>query len=410
MRAKNIRGLVWAACAWNFISVGAYSMIGPVRSALLMTQFGPDALPWVYMAGAAITGAVVWVYGRCTYLPRGRLIGGSLVLLAVTMAGGALAVSAAASPAVSFVYFLWTDVFGIMSMTLFWTYANDVFTPEEAKRWFGVIAGASPIGSLAGAWTVKALVGSLGPFAMLIGAAGTFVLVLPVFLFMERCAAGRGKSAGQPQSSAAPPEKGILHTIASSPYLIFLTVIVGLERLVPDINNYLFGVEAARVFGGDSRGMVALYAEVNWWAAIASFLVSLFLVGPTIRRLGTGAGLMLIGVINLILFASYPLAPSLSLVAAFSGLDAVARYTWFKTAKETTYSATNRDVIYRVKAFVEMFVYRFARGLGGFLLLLIGQLQWGAVGAALLGLPLATLWIYASWRVGREHARSESTR
>ncbi len=407
---SGTRELIVAAFAWNFLGVAAYSMIGPVRSALLVSRFGPDVLPWVYMAGAALTGAVVWLYGRFARLPRGRLIGGCLAILSVTLLGGALAVAVVPSPVFSFAYLLWTDVFGIMAMTLFWTYANDVFTPEEAKRWFGVIAGASPVGALAGAWTVKTFVAARGPAAMLVAAAGVFVLVLPIFLRMERRAVAAGRGRGVAASGRAPVEKGILSVISASPYLLFLTVIVGLERLVPDINNYLFGVEAARAYVGDSRGMAVLYADVNWWASLVSFGASLLLVGPTMRRFGVGASLMIVGVVNLALFAAYPLAPSLGLVAVFSGMDAVARYTWFKTAKETTYSVMERDVIYRIKAFVEMFVYRLARGVGGFLLLLAAWWWKGGMGAALLGLPLAGLWIYAAWRVGREHARAAAAR
>ncbi|MBI5247465.1 MAG: hypothetical protein HY923_09805 [Elusimicrobia bacterium] len=386
-------------------------MVGPVRGALLVSGFGPGVLPWTYMAGAALTGVVVWVYGRFTCMPRGRLIGGCLAILAVTVLGGALLVSAAPSPALSFAYLLWTDVFGIMSVTLFWTYANDVFAPDEAKRWFGVIAGASPVGSIAGAYVVKTFVAEHGPAVMLVAAGAAFALVLPVFLLMERlaAAAGRGRVVDAP-CDVAPPPPPMARTIAASPYLLFLTLIVGLERLVPDINNYLFGVQAAWAYAGDSRGMAVLYANVNWWSSLLSFAASLLLVGPTIRRLGVGAGLMIVGVVNLSLFAAYPLAPSLGLVSLFSGLDAVARYTWFKTSKETTYSLMQRDVIYRVKAFVEMFVYRLARGIGGFMLLFAAWWKGGGTGAALMGLPLAALWVYASWRVGREHARAEAVR
>ncbi len=83
----------------------------------------------------------------------------------------------------------------------------------------------------------------------------------------------------------------------------------------------------------------------------------------------------------------------------------MARFTWFKTAKETTYSSTDKEVVYRVKAFVEMFVYRCARGAAGFLLLAAGLLGGAEAGALRSGIPLALLWLYASRRVRREHAR-----
>lgn len=402
---KGTGKLVWAAFAWNFLTIGAYSMIGPARGALLMTDFGPQSLPWVYMGSAALTGLVVWGYERVAKAPRRRLVGGSLLMLALTMGGGALAVAAAASHALSFGYFLWTDVFGIMSVTLFWTYQNDVFRHDEAKKLFGLIAAAAPIGSLAGAWAVKHFVGAMGPTAILLAASGVFALVLPIFLYMERAAAGRG-AAGAPTEGAAPPAAaGILKTIRGSPLLIFLAVIVGLERMVPDLTNYLYSAAASAAYAGNAAGMAQFFANVNFWTSVGSFAVSSLLSALAIRKLGVGGSLMTAGLVNLALFALFPFMPGLGLAALFFGLDGVSRYTVFKTAKETTYSATDKDVIYRVKPFIEMFVYRFSRGLAGFLLLGAGWLGWGAAGAAFVGVPLALLWLYGAWRVGREYKK-----
>lgn len=400
--------LVVAAFAWNFLTIAAYSIIGPARGALLMTKFGPDTLPWVYMASAVLTGAVVFAYGRFSRAPRKLLIGGSLAMLAATLVAGAFAVSATALPSVAFGYFLWTDVFGIMSTTLFWTYANDVFTRDESKRVFGLIAAGAPLGSIAGAFLMKMVVGSMGPIPMLMVAAGIFAAVLPIFLFMESRSKTRGAApAPEERGGSAAPAKGILKTILGSPFLIFLTVIVALERLVPDITNYLYSVAAAAAYQGDPSGMAQMFANVNFYTSLASFTASSLLVGLTLRKIGTGGSLMTAGLVNLALFALFPFVPTLGVAALFFGLDGVTRYTWFKTAKESTYSATDRDVIYRVKAFVEMFVYRFARGLAGLLLLGVAWLQGGPTGAALLGIPLGLLWLYASWRLGREHKKLE---
>ena len=402
---KSSRRLVAAAFAWNFLTIGAYSMIGPARGALLMTQFGPKSIPWVYMASAALTGAVVWGYERFAKVPRRWLVGGSLLMLAVTLGGGALAVAAAASHAVSFGYFLWTDVFGIMSVTLFWTYQNDVFRHDEAKKYFGLLAAAAPLGSLAGAWVVRHFVGAWGPTAILTAASGVFALVLPIFLYMERAAKGRGAAGAKPEDAAPPAALGILRTILASPLLVFLSLLVGLERMVPDLTNYLYSVAASHAYAGNPAGMAAFFANVNFWTSVGSFLTSSLLTGLVMRRVGVSGGLMTAGLVNLALFALFPFAPVLGLAALFFGLDGVARYTIFKTAKETTYSATNKDVIYRVKAFIEMFVYRFSRGIAGFLLLAAGWLGWGVSGAAFIGLPLALLWLYSAWRVGREYKK-----
>lgn len=393
-------GLVVAAFAWNFLTIASYSIIGPARGALLMADFGPATLPWVYMASAALTGVVVWGYQRFTTAPRRRLIGGALVMLVLTLAGGALAVRVCDSRAVAFVYFLWTDVFGIMSVTLFWTYANDVFEPSAARSIFGLVAAGAPVGAMSGAWFVRAFVARLGPVPVLLVASGVFALVLPLFLYMDSHAAPGPRTA----QAAPPPDRGVLRVIAAEPFLIFLTLLVGLERLVPDFTNYIYSAAAHQTFGHDARAMAVYFADVNFKTSIGSFIVGAFLVAPILRRAGVGACLATAGLANLGLFLAYPSVPGLGLSAVFFGLDGVTRYTLFKTAKESTYSATGKEVIYRVKAFIEMFVYRLARGAAGFLLLLAGALGGGIEGAALLGAPLALLWVYCSVRVGRERS------
>ena len=107
---------------------------------------------------------------------------------------------------------------------------------------------------------------------------------------------------------------------------------------------------------------------------------------------------------RLALFVLFPAHPGLALPAVVMALEGTARYTWFKTAKETTYTATDKDTLYRVKAFVEMFVYRFARGGAGFLLLGARALGGGEAAVALLGVPFALLWLWSAARVSGEHA------
>ena len=145
---------------------------------------------------------------------------------------------------------------------------------------------------------------------------------------------------------------------------------------------------ATAAYAGDPKGMAQMFANVNFYTSIASFTASSLLVGLTLRKIGTGGSLMTAGFVNLAMFALFPFMPTLGVAALFFGLDGVTRYTWFKTAKESTYAATDRDTIYRVKAFVEMFVYRFARGLAGLLLLGVAWLKGGPSGAAMLGIRL----------------------
>ncbi|MBI2362898.1 MAG: hypothetical protein HYV15_05895, partial [Elusimicrobia bacterium] len=88
-----------------------------------------------------------------------------------------------------------------------------------------------------------------------------------------------------------------------------------------------------------------------------------------------------------------------------NGVEGWQRYGWFKAAKETTYSAADKSLLYTVKAYIEMFVYRFARGAAGLILLVLTSgsfLGWGPSAVAWAAVPLGAAWVYAAWRLGVE--------
>ncbi|MBI3289157.1 MAG: hypothetical protein HYZ74_06540, partial [Elusimicrobia bacterium] len=260
------------------------------------------------------------------------------------------------------------------------------------------------IGSIVGSLAAKLLSG-IGPVPLLMIAAAVFLPVLPLFFFMERRASGRTIVAEAPKTDAAPaPTKGIIRTIFSSPFLIFLTALVALERFVPDVTNLLYKRTMASAFGANQNALTEMYANVNLVSGIVTFAVGC-LGAPILRKIGVGGSLMLAAVLNLALFVLYPFFPSVWLIAVFYGLEGVARYSLFRSAKEAAYSSTDHDTIYRVKGWIEMVVYRGARGVAGALLLVVGL-----KGAPYLGIAAALAWIYVCWRFGREHEKLETSR
>ena len=48
-------------------------------------------------------------------------------------------------------FFIWTSVFNLFVVSVFWAFIVDVFTSEQGKRLFGFIAAAATIGGILGA-------------------------------------------------------------------------------------------------------------------------------------------------------------------------------------------------------------------------------------------------------------------
>lgn len=405
--ARAERNLAWLIAGWNFLTIGTYYILAPVRGAFLLNNFGPTVLPWVYMVGAAATGLAVWGYARAAKKLTRKALITSLLLIFTAALGGWWAVGLAASsvPWVSFAYYIFGDLFSIMSVTLLWTYANDRFGPEAAKRRFGLVAAAGPLGAIVGSALTKVLVGVTGVLPLLGASAIIYAGTIGLFLLAERV-----KYAKPAPTTQTPPEGGILKTIMGTPLLAALALLVLLERLVPDFGNYLYNaaVYAAYPNKEDLVSFGAMYGLVQ---NVFSLAASLFLTSFILKKLGIGKALMGVPVTIALGLVAFIVSPVLTVAVAFNGLEGLQRYTFFKSAKESTYTVGSKDVVYRFKAFIEMFVYRFARGLAGFILLLLTSatfLGWGAQAVALAGIPFALLWIYAAWRVGREFKKAEA--
>lgn len=406
--APGERKLALLLAAWNFLTIAVYYILTPVRGAFLLHNFGPMGLPWVYMAGAAATGLVVWGYGGLSWLPRRRLIGGALALLTASLGGWWLAgLAASQAPWVSFAYYIYGDLFSIMSVTLMWTYANDRFGPGSAKKYFGLVAAAGPLGAVMGSLVTSHLVEVTGVLPLLLAAALIYAATMGVFALAERVPYEKPSLAVPEIQPAA--EKGFLRNILTTPFLAYLSLLVLLERLVPDFANYIYYAAVYQAYPS-KEAMVSFNASFGLWQNMFSLLGSLFLTRLILRRLGVGKALMGPA---FSLFAGllwFAVSPVLAVAVGVNAIEGLQRYTWFKSAKEATYTVGNRDVIYRFKAFIEMFLYRFARGLAGVILLFLthqSMLAWGVKGVALAGVPFAMLWLYAAWRVGREFEKAE---
>ena len=95
--------------------------------------------------------------------------------------------------------------------------------------------------------------------------------------------------------------------------------------------------------------------------------------------------------------------PVLGLIAAMSISDNSMHYSINQSAKEVLYTATSRDAIYKAKAFIDMFLERFAKVISvffavGFMLVMGTNIRW----LSLLILVLALFWYGLIVYLGRE--------
>jgi len=395
---------------WIFLFICCYYVLRPIRRGMVLEGLGNDMMPFIYMGTALVTGLVVWVYSKFAYLPRKKLIGSIYGIFFVNLLMWWQAFQFE-SKITSGLFWVWLDVFSIMGVTLFWMYANDLFNSGSAKRLFGIIAAGGGLGAVLGSSITASLVQTLGTTNMLLVAAGLVATTLGIFLICEK-----HNDQSQPVKRVPSREfekekvSGLgkaFSMLFSSKLLMILTAVVCLERITPDLIQFIYH-EVLHSMASGSEAIAALDANLERWRAICEFVIELFCVGIVLKRVGSAPCLASSGVAIAGSLLTFALFANPMIIIAIFHVDEAVRHSWFKAAKELTYTVTSRDVLYTVKPVIEMFFYRFSRGFAGVLILLVNSVfGLGTQGIVAMGITCACLWVFAALKLNSEFKRLE---
>ena len=221
-----------------FLILTAYYVMKPVREALILSQPGGAEIKSYSMALQALLLAfAVPAYGAlANLLPRRRLIN---IVTAFFVACLPLFFLAAEQRwRVGVPFFLWIGIFSLMVITQFWAYANDIYSAEEGKRLFALIAFGASSGAVFGAFISGQLIGVLGVNAMLLVAAVILAVSLIVFNIIDV----REDSAGARRSKAVEVPIGHGSTfglVMRNRYLLLIAALVLLLNWVNATGEYI---------------------------------------------------------------------------------------------------------------------------------------------------------------------------
>jgi AAA family ATP:ADP antiporter len=162
-----------------FILLTAYYVIKPVREALILSGGGAELKSYM-TAGQALLllGAVPLYAALAGRMPRRRLIN-SVTLFFIGCLVAFYLLAQAAVP-LGIVFFLWAGIFNLMVIAQFWSFANDVYTTDEGKRLFPIVAFGASSGAVMGSVITGWLNAPLGVYQLMLVAAALLAVSLVV--------------------------------------------------------------------------------------------------------------------------------------------------------------------------------------------------------------------------------------
>ena len=315
-------------------------------------------------------------------------------------------------------FYLFGDLFSTIMVGAFFAFLNDTVSPAAAKRLYGPIVAGGVAGGVFGTLVLSAWIERLTPPQWLGVSGGLGIAIGAVAFLAGRAVRALPPDSRSPDRPARPeadpatrnPALEGAALVMRSRYLLAIVAIVGLYEIVSTVMDFQFTSAVAHYFEGPAIGkhLSRVFAITN----IVSLLVQVFVTGAVMSRLGVGAALLVLPSTALAASVAFLAAPTLWIGSLLNTADNGFAYSINQSAKESLYTPTSTDEKYKAKAFIDMFVQRFAKTIG--VVASLGMSRWFHDYASVRWLSLVSIAAIVVWASAARYAgrafreRSES--
>jgi len=419
---REERPLAALMSAYFFLVITSFWILKPLKKTLFIVYYqetGFDLLSWHFNAPQAellakvlnmfvAYLAVITFSALSSRLRRQRL---TIAFTSFFMACYLVLSTLIDQPSAStvWIFYLFGDLFSTIMVATFFSFLNDSVNPDSARRLYGVVGLGGVLGGVFGTTSLSALLDTLSYAQWLFVTFGLGVLILLI-----ASAAGRRVDrdddkprADSPDVSAPSPRDNPAiagaRLVFRSRYLLSIVAIVGIYEIVSTIVDFQFTSAIYHFLSGDEIGRQ--FSRVYAISNIVSFLVQLLLTSFVMRRFGLAVALLVLPVAIFSSSMAFFAMPILLFGSILNTADSGFSYSLNQSAKEALYVPTSRDEKYKAKAFIDMFVQRFAKAIAVGVSLLVTSLVGDFSGVrwlSALTIPLVIAWAFAARSAGRQ--------
>jgi AAA family ATP:ADP antiporter len=407
VRPREI-GVLLLSGAYFFLVLTGYYIIRPVRDEMAVAG-GVENLAWLItgtLAGTLVVHPLFsWTvtrYPRKRFIPIAyRFFSLNLLVFFVLMR----TVPAGTFIWVGRVFVVWTSVYNLFVVSVFWAFMADIFRSEQGKRLFGFIGLGGTTGAILGSTATASLAGTLGPVNLLLLSA----LFLEGALLCVRTLGRRVASAGpsETEHEESPMGGGVLAGITGafrSPYLMAIILFILLFSITSTSMYFQQADIVSRSFQ-DPGARTAFFARIDLLVNLLTLVTQAFLTGRLIKWLGLGAVLAILPLVTAVGFAVVGVMPTLGVVMVVQTLRRGWSYGLMKPALEALFTVIPREDKYKAKNFIDTFVYRAGDQAGAWSYNGLMAVGLGVSGIAFAAVPVAGLWLLTGFWLGRAQRR-----
>ena len=410
-------GTVVLALTLNvFLLLNAYYLVKPVREALILSGQGSAELKsYTAVLQAMLLLFIVPAYGWLgSRVPRRRLINIVSLFFMGCMAVFYVLIRAEVNVAIAF--YLWVGIYSLMIVAQFWSFANDIYTPEAGKRLFAIVGFGASLGAVVGSAMAGSLIRILGIELMLPMAA----LLLGASLLLTHWVDTHSRSANSaaPVADVAPLRSSkTFNLILHNRYLLLMALMILAYNWVNSNGEYVLGrlvtehaqelMSRGELAGQDEKGYIGqFYAGYFGAVNLLSLILQLFVVSRLVKYADVPIAVCVMPVLSLIGLSAMTVIPSLLFVRWMKITENATDYSLQNTVRQMLFLPLSREEKYTGKQAIDTFFVRSGDMLSaGLVYLGSSVLLWNAREFAVANLLLAVPWLVLAILVGRGYRR-----
>lgn len=401
---EAMSALVLAATIFTVMT--AYYLLKIIREPLILVGGGAEVKSYAAAGQALLLIPVLRAHGAIARrVGRMRLIAVVFLFCASNLV--LFSFLARTDTPLGVAFYLWVGTFNLILVATFWSFANDIYDPDQGKRLFPIVGLGSSLGALAGALLASRLLRHLNPPDLMLIAAGLLAGTLGLFAWnnrSSRCWPRDGKKLVPPSEPIGGP--GGFQLLAHDRYLFFIGLVAVVANWVTNSGEYVLDrtlvevVTANGLSGAEVARFIGKFkADYFGWVNLLAVLSQLFVVSRVLKYLGVGTALLALPVVSMLGAASMVLFPFLGLIRTMKISEKATDYSIQNTAQNALFLVVPRAAKYKAKAVVDSFLYRSGDVCAAGAIFVGAHFGVRARGFAAFNVVLCCVWLLVVWQV-----------
>lgn len=400
-----------------YLLLTAYYVLKVVREPLILAAGGAELKSYTAAVQAVLLVLLIPAYGAvANRVNRIKLISFvTLFFIADLVVFYFLAL--ANTPGLGAAFFVWVGIFNLMIVAQFWSFANDVYTPEQGRRLFGILGFGQTLGAASGGLIAKLLIGQMHVYTLMLVAGAMLV----GYLLLTQAVNRRVQRNVRDMTIAEAPmtdRRGGFTLIVKDRYLLLIGLLLLLINIVNTNGEYILG----RVVSGQATQLAAagntgglsadefvkefigrFYADYITWVSMVTAVIQILLVSRIMKRYGVRMALYVLPVVAMGAYGMLAFVPVLALIRIAKVSENSLDYSLNNTARQALFLPTSREAKYKAKAAIDTVFVRAGDLTSAGLVFLGTLLALQPRDFAMINMVLIVVWLLIVFGIGRRH-------